>query len=77
MAHNKRLLVEVNDKPLKNPKKVKIKFGPHYFLTIDEDLKLTLGATHHGFTMKGDEIDGDLEKAINVVREKFPNNIRD
>ncbi|OQA66288.1 MAG: hypothetical protein BWY36_00921 [Candidatus Diapherotrites archaeon ADurb.Bin253] len=77
MAHEKRLTVEVNGKTIKNPKEVKIKFGPHFFVKIDKELKFTLGATHHGFTVKGDEIDGELEKIINTVREKYPDNIKD
>jgi hypothetical protein len=35
-------------------------------------LTIVLGATHHGFKADASEVDGDLERLINEVREEHP-----
>lgn len=84
MTH--RISISVNGEKVKRReedpiKDVKIKFGPHYFLSIKEDidgeLSFNLGATHHGFVAKATKVDDQLEKVINLVRERMPERRKD
>ncbi len=59
-----------------NYKSVKIIFGPHFFADIFFDsnnkLKFALGYTHHGFIADATEVNGELEKIIEDVRNTHP-----
>ena len=56
--------------------RLRIVFGPHYFLELDAGpegtVELRLGATHHGFRADASEVNGQLEKIVNEVRETHP-----
>ena len=61
---------------------VRIVFGPHYFIDImpsDDTGELTLymGATHHGFSAKTEEVGDQLEKIIEEVRRNHPDLVFD
>jgi len=60
---------------VKDVESIKIVFGPHHFfyLTEKNDLSLILGATHHGFEVKANEVNGELEEIINYGREHYKN----
>jgi len=61
-------------------RKVRIVFGPHYFLELHDDagkVVFVLGATHHGFKADAYEINGELEKFIYEIRESHPGNTID
>jgi len=73
---------EVNIKKDKDKKfkRVHIIFGPHYFIDLFEDggkITFILGATHHGFKADASEVGGELEKFINEIRNKNPQNAVD
>ncbi len=58
-----------------NTTSVKIVFGPHYFLEVNEvdnRVKFMLGVTHHGFTADASEVGKGLEEMIWMIKEKFP-----
>ena len=49
-------------------------FGPHFSLVVkggDEPF-LCLAATHHGVKLSAAALNGELEKAIELLRKKFP-----
>lgn len=54
--------------------KVRLVFGPHYFVELHEKeeggVEFVLGATHHGFHADASQVGGELEKIIYEVREK-------
>lgn len=57
--------------------RVRLVFGPHYFVDLFEDrgkLAFVLGATHHGFKADASEIGGELESFIEEIRENHPEN---
>lgn len=58
-------------------RRVKIVFGPHYFIDImpseeTGELTLYMGATHHGFSAKAEEVGDQLEKIIYEIRDAHP-----
>jgi len=57
-------------------RKVEVRFGPHHILEISHPeggkAALQLVATHHGFKADASELDGELEKIINLVRDIRP-----
>jgi len=72
--------VEVETGDDKSFKKVRIIFGPHYFLEMCDKgkrLDFVLGATHHGFKADASEVNGELEKFIYEIRELHPSNVVD
>ena len=72
--------IEVTEDKDGKVESVNIIFGPHYFLdirTVKNQLMLFLGATHHGFRAEAFEVGGELEKFINIIREKYPENCID
>ena len=60
---------------------VRVVFGPHYFIELDREesgsVRFVLGATHHGFRADASEVDGELERLINEVREAHPETVID
>lgn len=63
-----------------SPDKVRITFGPHYFLEVSkhkEKVKFVVGATHHGVMADASMVGGELEKMIEVLRREFPKNTVD
>ena len=59
---------------------IKISFGPHYFIkVIERDNKVIaqLGATHHAIELDASTINGELEKAINLLRKHFHDGVSD
>jgi hypothetical protein len=57
--------------------RVRLVFGPHYFVELSEDggkLTFVLGATHHGFKADASQIGGQLESFIEEIREKHSEN---
>jgi hypothetical protein len=69
---------EVNAKKDRNGNytEVRIVFGPHYFVELHREasggVTLVLGATHHGFKADASEVNGELERIINEVRQAHP-----
>jgi hypothetical protein len=61
--------------------KVRLVFGPHYFLELHADasdqVTFILGATHHGFRAEATEVSGELEQVINEIREHHPAKVVD
>jgi hypothetical protein len=56
-------------------RRAKIRFGPHHAVEVWKDGEKTLFAlvaTHHGFKVDASELNGDLERIINQVREANP-----
>ena len=57
---------------------VRLVFGPHYFVDLSEErgkVTFVLGATHHGFKADASEVDGELERFIQEIKEKHPENV--
>jgi hypothetical protein len=58
--------------------KVRIVFGPHYFVNLrlneKEEVIFELGATHHGFKADASEVGGELETFIYEIRDAHPQN---
>jgi hypothetical protein len=57
--------------------RVKIVFGPHYFIDImpseeTGELTLYMGATHHGFSARAEDFGDQLEDIIDEIRETHP-----
>ena len=60
-----------------NFKRVKVFFGPHFFVDImpselTGELTAYIGYSHHGFAARAVEVNDQLEKIINEVRETHP-----
>jgi hypothetical protein len=76
MAENYIREPDVERDEQENIKHVAISFGPHYFVEIMPDekgvLTLYLGATHHGFSAKADEVNGQLERIVEEVMKSHP-----
>lgn len=57
-------------------KDVRLVFGPHYFVELyrrdNDEVEFSLGATHHGFRADASQVNGELEKIINEIRERHP-----
>lgn len=67
--------IEIEKDQAGNPTSLKVVFGPHYFLEINEingHLEFILGATHHGFKADASEVGKGLEEIIYSIKEKFP-----
>lgn len=73
--------VDVDKDSAGNIKKVRLVFGPHYFVELHskehEGVEFVLGATHHGFHADATEVNGELEKIINEVRAKHADKLVD
>lgn len=53
----------------------RIRFGPHYLVEIRKNqgrLSFKLVATHHGFRADASEVDSELERIIEEVRQAHP-----
>ncbi len=76
-----KLDININQEKNKKGKivKVYIRFGPHYFVEIEDKEKVIfkLGATHHGFKADASVVAGELEEIIYKIREQHPKNIID
>lgn len=58
-------------------RRVRIIFGPYYFVDImpseeTGELTLYMGATHHGFSACAKDVGGQLEQIISEIREAHP-----
>jgi hypothetical protein len=64
-----------------NYKRVRLVFGPHYFVELHrgpgDTVSFVLGATHHGFKADASEVGGELEKFIGEIRQAHLNNLVD
>lgn len=66
-------------------KHIRIIMGHHHFVNInverDENgqqrVLFEVGATHHGVKFCASLVSGDLDKAVDLLRESFPNNVTD
>jgi len=66
-------------------KHIRIVVGHHHYLNVDveqdffgqERVLLEVGSTHHGAKFCASLVGGDLDKAIDFLRENFPENIMD
>ncbi len=55
--------------------RVRLAFGPHYFLELSASAKgvsFVVGATHHGIKADASTVDGQLEQIINEIRRAHP-----
>lgn len=58
---------------------LKLSFSEHHYIAVIErnhNVSVTLGYTHHGIELNT-TINGEFEKAINLLRKQFPDGIRD
>ncbi|MFH1033229.1 MAG: hypothetical protein V1806_01865 [Pseudomonadota bacterium] len=73
--------VDVTTNDVGDYKRVRLVFGPHYFVELQEQpdgkLIFCLGATHHGFKADASEIKGELERIIYDIRRAHPETIVD
>ncbi len=56
-------------------KRVQVLFGTNYFLEIVEDggrVEFLLGAHHTGFKADASEVNGELQKYISEVQQRYP-----
>ena len=56
-------------------RRARIRFGPHHGVEVWKDGETTwfaLVATHHGFKANASELNGELERIINQIRELNP-----
>lgn len=58
-------------------KRVKVFFGPHFFIDImpselTGELTAYIGYTHHGFAARAIKVNDQLERIINEVRATHP-----
>jgi len=66
-------------------KHIRIIFGHHHYVNIDVEsdengqrrVLFEVGATHHSFRCCASLVSGDLDEAINLLRETFPGNVKD
>lgn len=81
MTQNGIRAVEVEKDGKGSYKRVRLVFGPHYFVELhreqDGDVTFVLGATHHGFKADASEVNGELEKIIDEIRKNHPKNLVD
>lgn len=76
-SHDMIRNVEIEKGADGNITRVSCAFGPHYFVDVFvENGKpvLTLGATHHGFKADASEVMGELERFVNEIKERHPQN---
>ena len=54
-------------------------FGPHFSVVVKggDEPSIGLVATHHGVTLRAAELNDELEKAIELLRKKFPKGLID
>jgi hypothetical protein len=55
--------------------RARIRFGPHHRVEVWKDNERTsfaLVATHHGFKADASDLNGELERIINQIRETNP-----
>jgi len=68
--------VEIKKRQTGEYEEVRIIFGPHYFIDLrtqeNGKIEFSLGATHHGFRVDASEVNGELEKIIELVRKLQP-----
>jgi len=53
--------------------KLRVVFGPHYFLEIESnkgETNFILGCTHHGFKARAVDLNDELERIIDVIKER-------
>lgn len=75
MEYNKGIRIAEVERNEDGSGTVDVTFGPHHRLLIESDGKkttFTLVTTHHGIQMDASEVNGELEKAIYALRERFP-----
>jgi hypothetical protein len=64
-----------------NPHHVRLVFGPHYFVELQEEdsgnVTFVLGATHHGIRVDASEVGGELEALIDEIRRAHPGSVVD
>ena len=68
---------EIDLKYYNNNKKIRIEFGPHYFIEISENngnVEFVVGATHHGVKADASKAGGELDKMINTLSEEYKKN---
>jgi hypothetical protein len=73
MAKIRSVVVEGNRES--GYKRVQVLFGTNYFLEIvdnDGRVEFLLGAHHTGFKADASELQGELHKYINEVKERHP-----
>lgn len=71
----KSIDVDVDRDAAGQVRRAKIRFGPHHGVEIWKDGETTwfeLVATHHGFKADASELNGQLERIINQIREANP-----
>ena len=77
MKHRPYEIQEFNDDE-RDVRSVRVRFGPHHFIQVDEHssgkIMFALGATHHGFDARADEVGGELDQIIEEVRKLHPDN---
>jgi len=70
---NDKINVRIDSNESEIPKEnVKVEFGPHYFVDIMKDnsgVKFVLATTRHGIMLDASEVEGELERAIEFLRE--------
>lgn len=67
--------IEIKNDQAGNHTSIKVVFGPHYFLEINDvegHTEFTLIATHHGFKVDATEVGKGLEEIIYLVKENYP-----
>jgi hypothetical protein len=78
VSRGNSLRVSVFNDVASNPVMVTIKFGPHYYLRVEDNqgqVSFSLGTTHHGFTADASDVNAKLENIINHIKEKFPDTV--
>ncbi len=54
---------------------LRVAFGPHHFLELIDEagkISLTVGATHHGFRADASEVNSELERLCEEIRQRHP-----
>lgn len=73
--------VEVEENNRGDYTRVRLVFGPHYYVELHQQetggVDFVLGATHHGFRADASDVNGELERLINEVRNNHPRNAVD
>lgn len=77
MEREKIKVVEIERDDQENYTRVRVLFGPHYFIDImpselSGELTVYIGYTHHGFSARAVNLGDQLENIINEVREAHP-----
>jgi hypothetical protein len=73
--------IETDDLNVKGKfNKMRIIINSHFYINLTEENDeafVEFGATHHGVKFNINNINGEFEKVINFLREKYKNNITD